>query len=153
MIKPNGVICELNCNIDDMSSESLAYAQNILLKNGALDVFFTPIYMKKNRPAHLLNCICKVEDADKMAELILKHTTSWGVRKKEYERYTMDRRFTLVPTKYGEITVKFGSIAGVEKFKVEHEEAAKAAEEFGVGINEVINEVSAVYQESKKKNS
>lgn len=146
MVKPNGIICELNCNIDDMSSEQLAYAQSVLLKAGALDVFFTPIYMKKNRPAYLLNCICKPEDSDFMAELILKYTTSWGVRKKEYERYTMEKYFEKIATKYGEITVKYGVLDGIEKFKAEYDEAAKAAEKYGVSVNEVINEVIKEYK-------
>ena len=146
MIKPNGMVCELNCNIDDMSSEQLAYAQGMLLNEGALDVFFTPIYMKKNRPAYLLSCICKSDDTDKMAELILKHTTSWGVRKKEYERYTMEKHFEKISTKYGDITVKYGILGEIEKFKVEYEEAAKAADEFGISVNDVINEVIKEYK-------
>ena len=71
-----GTISELCCNIDDMTGEDIAFAVKVLLEEGALDVYTTPIYMKKNRPAIMLNCMCKNEDKDKILKLMFKHTST-----------------------------------------------------------------------------
>ena len=73
-------VIELKCNIDDMTAEALGYAQEALLSAGALDVYTTPIGMKKNRPAILLTCMCRKEQRDDMLRCIFANTTTIGVR-------------------------------------------------------------------------
>ena len=138
---PNGQITELSCNLDDMTGEAIAFATETLLENGALDVFLQAIQMKKNRPGVLLTCICKPSDADSMAQLILRHTSSFGVRRNDGKRYTLDRIITTVETPVGEIPIKTGSGYGLTKSKPEYENLAKIAREQKVPLAEVIKAI------------
>lgn len=130
-------IVELDCNLDDMTGEALAFAAEELLRAGARDVFTTPIFMKKGRPAYLLSCICTSEQADEMAALIFRHTTTLGVRKKICERYVLERTIETVQTPYGEARCKTASGYGAEKKKLEYEDAARLARENGVPLSRV----------------
>jgi uncharacterized protein (DUF111 family) len=82
------------------------------LAAGALDVFHTPIQMKKNRPGVLLTVLCAIAEADKFSELILRQTSAFGVRRSTAERRKLRREFQLVPTIHGEVTVKLGFLDG-----------------------------------------
>ena len=86
---PNDQVCELKANLDDMTGEALGCAMERLLEAGALDVFYTPVQTKKNRPAVLLTALCKPTDADRLAAEILRHTTTFGVRRTDCGRYAM----------------------------------------------------------------
>ncbi|OEG71763.1 hypothetical protein ATZ36_12825, partial [Candidatus Endomicrobiellum trichonymphae] len=83
----NDWIAQLQCNLDDMTGEAVGFAVNLLLQEGALDVFTAPIQMKKNRPAVLLTCICSERKAHFFAELMLRHTTTFGIRRTICDRY------------------------------------------------------------------
>ncbi len=96
----------LEANLDDCSGEVLGHTMDILLKGGAKDVYYTPIYMKKNRPAYLLGVICAEKDIPSVEELIFTHTTTIGIRRQEMKRTTLNRSFTTIQTPYGEATVK-----------------------------------------------
>ena len=141
-------IVELMANLDDMTGEEIGFAIDMLFNNGALDVFVIPIQMKKNRPGVLLTCICRVDDDDKMARLMLKHTTTFGVRKKLCERYTLSREFTSIKTKLGDVRVKRASGYGVNKFKYEYEDIAAIARDNGMSISQVYFEI-----EKEKENN
>ncbi|MGN0477964.1 MAG: nickel pincer cofactor biosynthesis protein LarC [Hominenteromicrobium sp.] len=130
-------VVELDCNLDDMTGEALAFAAEELLRAGARDVFTTPIYMKKGRPAYLLSCICTAEQADEMAALIFRHTTTLGIRKKICERYVLDRTVETVRTPYGEARCKTACGFGVEKRKLEYEDAARLARENSVPLSDI----------------
>ena len=97
-------ISELCCNLDDMTPEDIGYAAQKLFDGGALDVFTTPIGMKKNRPGTLLSCLCKQSDREKILKLIFKHTSTIGVREYTCERYTLDRREETAVTKFPRVT-------------------------------------------------
>ena len=140
----NGQIAELRCNIDDMTGESIGFAQQLLLDAGARDVFAIPVQMKKGRPGVLLTCICDVDKADFFAGLILKYTTTFGVRKSICDRYELKREIKVEATPYGEIRIKEGSGYGAEKYKVEYEDIADAAKRNGVTLQEVQNAVRGV---------
>lgn len=133
----NNRISVLSCNLDDMTGEALGYASDILFEAGALDVFTQPINMKKGRPAFLLSCICNVDDSDKMAQLILKNTTTIGVRKALCERYILASRFETVQTKFGEMRIKISSGYGLEKAKPEYSDVAEAARKENVSFETV----------------
>lgn len=135
----NKLVVELCCNIDDMTAEAIGYAMDTLLEAGAVDVYTQPIYMKKNRPATMLTVMCNEQDEEKMAELIFKHTTTIGIRKKLYERYVLDRRTEEVNTPYGTVRKKISEGYGVKKEKYEYDDIAKIAKENDLTFAQVLD--------------
>lgn len=130
-------ILELSCNLDDMTPESISYAVTLLLEAGALDVFTTPVYMKKNRPGILLTCLCNLEEETRFSRLILTHTSTRGIRIQPCYRRTLDAQFRKVHTPYGEITVKISTGYGINKYKPEYEDVAAAAKQWKVPFSKV----------------
>lgn len=133
---PNGEIALLCCNLDDMPGEDLGFAQQALLSEGALDVYTLPIGMKKSRPAVLLCCICEPSAADRLAAAILRHTSTFGVRKTLCQRYMLSRSFEQVSTPHGDVRIKTGQGYGVSKSKPEYEDIARIAREQGISLAE-----------------
>lgn len=99
-------IVVMETNIDDTNSEILGYTLEQLLLNGANDVFYTPIFMKKNRPAYKLTVICKEELISKLQNIIFKETTTIGIRYRYEMRNELERQVKELDTKYGKIKVK-----------------------------------------------
>ena len=130
-------ILELSCNLDDMTPEAVSYAVSLLLDAGALDVFTTPVYMKKNRPGLLLTCLCNLEEESRFSRLILTHTATRGIRIQPCYRRTLDAQFHKIRTVYGEITVKISTGYGLSKFKPEYEDVAAAAKQCKVPFGKV----------------
>lgn len=126
-------VAELSCNLDDMTPEAIAFAVERLLEAGALDVFTTPIGMKKSRPGCMLTCLVRQEDAGRLAEQILRHTTTLGVREHICRRYVLERRETVRQTPYGPVHIK--QAGGREK--PEYEDVARIAREHGLTFSEV----------------
>ena len=135
-------VIELKCNIDDMTAEALGYAQEALLSAGALDVYTTPIGMKKNRPAILLTCMCRKEQRDDMLRCIFANTTTIGVREYVSARYTLARREESVGTEYGRVRIKRASGWGVERSKPEYEDVARIARETSKPFGEILRAVT-----------
>ncbi len=135
-------VTELACNIDDMSAEAVAFACEQLLKNGALDVWTTPAVMKKGRPAVILGVLCENEIKEKILRLIFRHTSTIGVREYETKRYTLKRESRVVKTPYGEVGIKTSSGYGCEKSKFEYDDLARIADENGLSITQVIEEIN-----------
>ncbi len=96
----------METNIDDCSGEILGYTSELLFNEGALDVFFTPIFMKKNRPAYRLTVACKREDMEKLQNIIFRETTTIGIRYRFEERKVLERKNLEIDTKYGKLKVK-----------------------------------------------
>lgn len=134
-------VSELVCNLDDMTPEAIAFAQELLMGVGALDVYTTPIGMKKSRLGTSFTCMCRLEDKDRMLGLIFKHTSTLGVREYVSNRYSMQRENTKLMTKFGEVRVKKAHSFGVEKSKVEYDDITKIALEKGISIREVLDEI------------
>lgn len=130
-------IVELRCNLDDMTGEAIGYASELLLEEGALDVYTVPIQMKKSRPAVMLCCLCHASEQDKLTQLMLCHTTTWGVRASVMDRSVLTTRMVPVKTKYGVVRVKQGTGYGVKKSKVEYGDMAAAAAQAGVELAKV----------------
>lgn len=105
-------IAVLETNLDDVSGEILGHFVETALTAGALDVFYTPIQMKKNRPGVLLTVLCAETDADKFSELILRETSAFGIRRTVAERRKLRREFTKIKTPFGDVTVKIGRLDG-----------------------------------------
>jgi pyridinium-3,5-bisthiocarboxylic acid mononucleotide nickel chelatase len=102
----------LQTNLDDINAEILGRVMKRALAEGALDVFYTPIQMKKNRPGILLSVLCAESEADRFAQLILTETTAFGVRRHTAERRKLRREFGMVETLYGPVAVKYGKLDG-----------------------------------------
>jgi hypothetical protein len=131
-------IAVLEANLDDINSEILGHFVEQAFALGALDVFHTPIQMKKNRPGVLLSVLCAEADADKFAELILRETTSFGVRRHLAERRKLRREFTTVKTPHGAVKVKLGKLDGrVIQASPEFESCRKLAEATGSPLKQV----------------
>lgn len=96
----------LESNIDDCTGEALGFVMEMLLEAGALDVWYTPAFMKKNRPAYVASVLCKAGDVERMEELVLVHTTTIGIRRYPVERTILVREKRNVQTIYGEAKVK-----------------------------------------------
>jgi uncharacterized protein (TIGR00299 family) protein len=127
----------LECNLDDMTGEHLGYAAEKLREAGALDVWFTPVMMKKSRPGHILSVLAKPEQERSMTELLFAHTSTIGVRRSQLGRHVIDRAFREAETPWGSVKVKEMSWHGVEKLSVEYESARKLAESCKIPIDQV----------------
>lgn len=136
-----GHILELACNLDDMTPEAVGFAMEQLFAAGALDVYTTPIGMKKNRPGVLLTCMCREDDREAMLRTIFRHTSTLGVRVSVCDRYTLSRRQYAVQTPDGEIRVKESSGWGVLRRKAEFEDLARIARQTGKSITEVLDTI------------
>jgi uncharacterized protein (TIGR00299 family) protein len=125
-------VAELSCNLDDMTGEDIAYATETLLKSGAYDVWTTPIYMKKNRPGVMLSVLCALNREKEFAALILKYTTTFGVRIKTERRRVLLRETTDTDTEYGAVAIKIGKGYGFAKQKPEYQSLAEIADISGI---------------------
>ena len=105
-------VAVLETNCDDINAELLGQFVETALAAGALDVFYTPVQMKKNRPGVLLTILCAEAEADRFSELILRETTVFGVRRTLAERRKLRREFAVVKTKFGNVTAKIGRLDG-----------------------------------------
>ena len=101
-------VTRLETNLDDCPAEQLGAAMEKLLAAGALDVWFTPIQMKKHRPGTLLSVLCERADADALTDLIFAETSAFGLRRENLVRLKLARRFETVTTEFGEVSVKLG---------------------------------------------
>ena len=138
---PADVIVELRCNVDDMTGEAIGFALEQLLGSGALDAFTVPIGMKKSRPGVLITVLCREDRKDTMIRLLLKHTTTLGVREFPCQRYTLNRTVETVDTPYGPIRKKVSSGYGVRREKYEYEDLSKIAREQGLSIVELLEKI------------
>lgn len=129
-------IIELNCNVDDMGAEDMAYATKALIENGAKDAFVTPVIMKKGRSGMLLTVLCSAIDKERFVSLIFKHTSTIGIRVKETERIILNRHEETVHTKLGDVRVKYSEGYGVKREKPEFEDLRKLAEENNISVAE-----------------
>ena len=134
-------VSEIVCNLDDMTAEAIAFTQQLLFDEGALDVYTTPIGMKKGRLGVSFTCMCRTSDKDKILGLIFKHTTTLGVREYVTNRYSLQREYSKVQTKFGEVTLKTAFGPGVKKSKPEYEDMARIAREKGVSLQDILDEL------------
>jgi uncharacterized protein (TIGR00299 family) protein len=131
-------ITVLETNLDDINSELLGHLVEKALAAGALDVFYTPIQMKKSRPGVLLSVLCACADADKFTELILLETTAFGVRRYAAERRKLAREWMTVSTPHGQVEVKLGRLDGrIVQAAPEFESCKRVAEQAKVPLKQV----------------
>lgn len=137
----NNEIYKLETNIDDCSGEAMGYIVQKILDIGAKDIYFTPIFMKKNRPAYELNIICEYNDIKKIEEIIFRHTTTIGIRRYKLERTVLDRGIISVATKYGNAKVKKCLVGSEVKFYPEYESIAEFCDKFNISYQKAYAEV------------
>lgn len=125
--KKDGRVVELAANIDDMTGEEIGFAAEMMTEAGALDVYTQPIYMKKSRPAVKLCVITSPEEADRMAKLFFRYTTTLGIRKYTCDRYELNRHSEIRETAEGYISYKVSEGFGKKNEKPEYEELADIA--------------------------
>ena len=128
---------ELRCNLDDMTGEAIGYAVGQLRQAGALDVWTQAIQMKKDRPGTLLCCLCPPEREGEFARLMLRHTTTIGVRCQTLRRYTLARDEITLDTPYGPVRAKRSRGYGVNRVKPEFDDLARIAERENLAVGEV----------------
>ena len=135
--EPQSGVILAETNIDDTTGEVLGYVMGRLLDAGALDVFFTPIYMKKCRPAVTLSFLCEASLVQALEQIVFEETSTIGIRRIPVQRTAMDRVYETADTPYGKIRVKKVTYGGTVKRYGEFEDVKAAAERHGVPIQKV----------------
>ncbi|MGH8069974.1 MAG: nickel pincer cofactor biosynthesis protein LarC [Candidatus Entotheonellia bacterium] len=139
------MITVLEANLDDMNPEWFEYAQEQLFAQGALDVFYTPIFMKKNRPATKLTVLCEAGKVELIVDTLFHHTSTFGVRTYEVRRQKLQRFLQTVDTPFGPIAVKVGQWRGqVIQISPEYESCRQAARHCSAPLKEVYQAAEAL---------
>jgi len=146
-------LIEIEATIDDMTPELLGAAIEKIREAGAAEAFFSSVQMKKSRPGILLTTLCRPDQLAEVQEIILRHTSTFGVRFREVDRLALDRTFVSVTTPYGTLAIKLGMLRGeVIQVAPEFEDCRKAAEKAGIPIKTVYDAaVQAYYQSITEK--
>jgi len=134
-------IMVVETNVDDMTGEMAGYVLETLMGKGALDVFYTPVYMKKNRPGNHLTVLCKEADLPAIEEIILRETTTLGLRKYPVTRICMDRHFKKLTTPLGDVSIKISEYGNIRKETPEYEDIRRIAQKTGKSLGEVFEMV------------
>ncbi len=134
-------ISVLEANLDDLNPQVFGYVMDRLLEAGALDVFGTPVQMKKNRPGTLLTVLAKPQDTNNLTQIIFAETTTLGVRRREEQRQALNRKWQTVGTKFGDVRMKVASMNGsVTSYAPEYEDCRRIAAEQRVPLKTVMQE-------------
>ena len=147
----NRTMWVLETNLDDCTGEILGLAMEMLLDAGAADVWYTPIYMKKNRPAYMLSVLCGESSVEAMEEIILTQTTTIGIRRYQVERTILGRNEIQVETGYGPADVKVCTYKGRTFFYPEYESIRRICREQGVDFQTAYHEVRMKAEESRQE--
>lgn len=129
-------ICELGCNVDDMTGEAVGFAMDRLFEAGALDVYTVPIGMKKSRPGTLIKVMCRESDKEKIIETVFKYTTTIGIRENMMKRHVLDRHIETVETEHGPVHCKLSTGYGVTRKKYEYDDIARIARENNISLEQ-----------------
>ena len=140
----NDAIIQIDTTIDDQSGEELGYIMSLLLEEGALDVHYTPVYTKKNRPATHLTLLIQEGDLERFTAILFEQTSTIGFRYQNVQRKVMTRTFETQQTSLGAVKVKKNQYETVTKSTLEYEDCARIAKETGLSIQ-------AVYQQLIKE--
>ena len=135
-------ICELSCNVDDMTGEAVGFAMDRLFDAGALDVYTMPIGMKKSRPGTLIKVMCREKDKESVIQAVFKHTTTIGIRENVLNRYVLDRHIETVQTNFGSVRCKVSQGYGVERRKYEYDDISRIAVENNISIEDVMSKLN-----------
>lgn len=134
-------ITVIECNVDDMTGEELGFAMERLLESGAKDVFFTPIYMKKNRPAYMVKVLCEKAAIENMTKNLFKYTSTIGVRYYDCKRTVMNRSVEEINTSIGKVRAKVCQYKDIVRNTIEYDDAREIALKSGMSLNEVFKTI------------
>lgn len=149
--KQTAVLVE--CNIDDMNPEMYEDVMDALLAKGALDVFFTPLIMKKSRPAIKVSVLCSEKIRPAMEEILWLRTSTFGLRYQRVDKSMLKRDFSTLSTKFGEVTIKNGYLGDKKiKSKPEYEDCRRLAKANGVSVKEIYDFLSCCGLNGKESN-
>ena len=146
-----GGVMVIETNIDDMNPQICGHLMERLFKAGALDVFFTPVIMKKNRPAIKITCLCDPGHAPRMKEIIFSETTTLGVRFYRAGRQTLPRQIHVLPTEFGLVRFKASSYGGRSRQVPEYEDCLKAARKAGLPLMDVMDRLRCAPEKTDAK--
>jgi len=147
---PEDTIAVLEANLDDLNPQVFGYVMERALAEGALDVFGTPVQMKKNRPGMLLTVLARPEDAPRLAKLVFGETTTLGIRMRQERRQTLLRRTVAVATPWGEVRMKVANLNGsIGNYAPEYEDCRRIADQHKVPLKQVMQEATRCYLESQ----
>ncbi|MBI0580225.1 DUF111 family protein [Neobacillus cucumis] len=133
---------KMEVNLDDIPGEWLGYVMDLLFEAGANDVFYTPIYMKKNRPGILLQLLCSLKKVNTMKKILFSETTTLGVRYYPLTVHRLERTYKKVATEWGTVTVKEGIHDGIVVQRApEFEECKTIAEQHHIPLKKVYEQV------------
>lgn len=132
---------ELSTNVDDMTAEQISFAMDMLFSAGAVEVFTTPVTMKKSRPGTLITAICPEMCRDQVVKSFFTHTSTIGIREQEIRRHILNRTIETINTPYGDVRVKKSSGYGISKSKYEFDDIAGIARRNDISINEVVEKI------------
>src|SRR5882762_9700023 len=143
----NEEISIIEANLDDMNPQIYGYLSEKALAAGALDVYTTPVQMKKNRPGTLLTLLCKPQDAHVLMDLVFAETTTFGVRSYTAQRRTLPRESVSVHTQYGDVRIKLSRVNGrILHVAPEYDDCRKLAVEKNVPLQRVISDALRAYE-------
>jgi uncharacterized protein (DUF111 family) len=144
------VVTVIETAVDDLTPQLIGYVMERALAAGALDVLVAPVLMKKNRPGHLFTVLCERDKADGLCDLLLRETTTLGVRLREEKRQCLQRKFATVHTKWGDVRVKLAYLNGkLTNSSPEFEDCRSIAEEYKIPLKIVLQEVIRLYREEQ----
>jgi len=139
----------LETNLDDVPSEIIGYCVDLLFEAGALDLFSTPIFMKKNRPGILLSVLTPEAGITKLEEILFRETMTFGIRRYAVDRHKLQRKPATVQTPWGPVQGKVGWLEGRPPlFTPEYDDCARVARAHGLALREVFEKVRVCYQET-----
>jgi len=143
----NEEISVIEANLDDMNPQIYGYFQEKALAAGALDVYTTPVQMKKNRPGTLLTLLCKPQDTNALMSLIFAETTTFGARTYSAQRRTLPRESLTVHTQYGDVRIKLSRVNGhIQHVAPEFEDCRRLAVENNVPLQQIIGEAVRAFE-------
>lgn len=148
-ISSEDTIVKLECNVDDCTGEALGFAAERLMREGARDAHYTPVFMKKGRPAYQLTVVCRESDRQRMERIVFEETSTVGIRRVAMDRTVMDRRIDEVDTPIGRVQVKVCTIDGIEKSHPEYESLAAICREKGIPFRDAYDIVMSSITRSR----
>lgn len=139
--------CMIECNIDDMNPEWYDFIMEKLFDQGVQDVFFTPLMMKKNRPAIKISVLCSPDQMNKVKELLFTETTTLGLRSYKVNKTALERKLSKLSTDYGEVTIKSSYYQNkLLHSKPEYEDCKRIAKERNIPIREVLKHINTLLE-------
>jgi uncharacterized protein (DUF111 family) len=145
---PTDTVARIETNLDDLSPEISGAVMDKLFAAGALDVWFTPVHMKKNRAGVMLSLLCPEDAVGRLSEIVLMETSAFGLRIDQVTRLKLERRFDTVRTEFGNVTVKLG-LKGAQVLQVapEFESCREASERNQVPLRAVYDAARIAWKE------